>query len=1002
MESNNTTSTYQLGNFNEVSPFSDSNSTSTPTPSLMQISSTSAMNGKSSFINYEKLLLPENEESKTNNNYQSESQIKLLDQKALNELLNVNVYQLAQNRNNSPQRLVGKRKNSDEDIYVEETLHFIYDPNYYQQQLNDINHVEVHQWDEDMDLDNEQKIMRSMMDGAYADQEIDKLLETFSSTIKLNGNILNGEYIENDIRLSDQIRDAIDEIKQMQRPSANKVGIIERRRFLQRYMETAELLDVSFTVEHLLPCLYEIFKQDDGSSEKEYTKFIFQNLSKLIDFLGASEITVGYNGIRDHIMLFFNDFFQSEKIDETLKQDIQGDVIDLLVKVSKFMTNEDRTEKILPIILECIRDDSDEEKRILGLELVDKLAEQVGKDNCQNFLMYEIVSLQDDPIYRVRKETISRMINISKVLGKEIFIGILFPVFKKLANDQIWGVRRSAVEQLPNIAALCPTEIKNGILIEMFKKFASDSSKWVKMAAFQYLGPFIATYEGIEPNPVLVDYYISMCEQNKSMQADNEVPFHCAYNFPAVLHTLGPKSWEKLHKVYDQLVKDSRSKVRRTLAYSLHEIAKILGPEQTERELIHVLYHFLKDTDEVAEGAILNLPKFIQVLSPEQRETYIEKIAQTDIDSKDWRKRVVQSNQIKKFSKIFSAETVFKFYVPIFFQLCQDQVAEVRKQAAQAIRNIALKLRESDELFNEFILKVVMFKQSNKFNLRQTFIDMCGAMMHEKTQDIFKKYLMNEYCQLQRDRIINVRMHLSESLFTHYTTNPNGGLVQSERSIRIMIKHLKLDSFDVSEILEEVEVTMMEGDEEAEVETIKQQQNIDIQEDNSILKDSMISTQQSTVQADDNQVIVEQDKVNIADDDEEDQKVEQQNDDTQQNVTLKINEEESNQKADEKDLEEQKSEVIVEENIDNTQQIDTNKNNLNEHIEESKQQQEDEELKTDDSIQQEDMADLQIVQQLIDEIINKVADNSSPNTASLVPDQQQNIMEEEVKTQEEQ
>jgi hypothetical protein len=41
------------------------------------------------------------------------------------------------------------------------------------------------------------------------------------------------------------------------------------------------------------------------------------------------------------------------------------------------------------------------------------------------------------------------MINISKVLGKEIFLGILFPVFKKLANDQIWGVRRAAVEVLP-------------------------------------------------------------------------------------------------------------------------------------------------------------------------------------------------------------------------------------------------------------------------------------------------------------------------------------------------------------------------------------------------------------------------------------------------------------------------------------------------------------------------------------------------------------------------
>lgn len=57
------------------------------------------------------------------------------------------------------------------------------------------------------------------------------------------------------------------------------------------------------------------------------------------------------------------------------------------------MTLEDRTDKILPIILECIRDDGDEEKRIMGLELLDRLAEQMGKDICQNYLMYELVSL---------------------------------------------------------------------------------------------------------------------------------------------------------------------------------------------------------------------------------------------------------------------------------------------------------------------------------------------------------------------------------------------------------------------------------------------------------------------------------------------------------------------------------------------------------------------------------------------------------------------------------
>jgi serine/threonine-protein phosphatase 4 regulatory subunit 1 len=82
------------------------------------------------------------------------------------------------------------------------------------------------------------------------------------------------------------------------------------------------------------------------------------------------------------------------------------------------LTSEDRTEKVLPIILECIKDDSDEERRILGLEMVEKLAELLGKEVCQNYLMYEIVSLQDDPVFRVRKETLLRaLIPISKALG---------------------------------------------------------------------------------------------------------------------------------------------------------------------------------------------------------------------------------------------------------------------------------------------------------------------------------------------------------------------------------------------------------------------------------------------------------------------------------------------------------------------------------------------------------------------------------------------------------
>jgi len=66
----------------------------------------------------------------------------------------------------------------------------------------------------------------------------------------------------------------------------------------------------------------------------------------------------------------------------------------------------------------------------------------------------------------------------------------------------------------------------------------------------------------------------------------------------------------------------------------------------------------------------VNLPKFIKVLTPEQRDSYVDKLAQTQIDIQDWRKRLLQAQHIKSFAKLFSPETVNKYYVPTFFHLC--------------------------------------------------------------------------------------------------------------------------------------------------------------------------------------------------------------------------------------------------------------------------------------------------------------------------------------------
>lgn len=202
-------------------------------------------------------------------------------------------------------------------------------------------------------------------------------------------------------------------------------------------------------------------------------------------------------------------------MDDTLKTELQPGVLATLVRASQLLTTEDRADKVLPILLEQLKDDSDEERRILGLEMVDKLCTHLGRDVCQNYLMYEIVSLQDDSVYRVRKETVMRMGNIGAVVGVDIFIRILFPVYKKLCGDSVWGVRRAAVEMMPDIAKMCPVDIRNGVILELFKKFSADSSKWVKTASFQYIGPLIAIYHEQQPSPAppaLLDLFLSLYE----------------------------------------------------------------------------------------------------------------------------------------------------------------------------------------------------------------------------------------------------------------------------------------------------------------------------------------------------------------------------------------------------------------------------------------------------------------------------------------------------------
>ena len=151
--------------------------------------------------------------------------------------------------------------------------------------------------------------------------------------------------------------------------------------------------------------------------------------------------------------------------------------------------------------------------------LVDELAETFGNKICCEQILFDFVSLQDDPSFKIRKELVSRLIRFSQTLGDEIFLGVIIPVYRKLSQDQIWSVRKACVEILPEVSKIASEEVKSSQILQLFDKFSKDSSKWVKMATFQFFGPFIFSFEHMDPNSDLLEYFLSMGKPGEKIQS---------------------------------------------------------------------------------------------------------------------------------------------------------------------------------------------------------------------------------------------------------------------------------------------------------------------------------------------------------------------------------------------------------------------------------------------------------------------------------------------------
>jgi serine/threonine-protein phosphatase 4 regulatory subunit 1 len=119
---------------------------------------------------------------------------------------------------------------------------------------------------------------------------------------------------------------------------------------------------------------------------------------------------------------------------------------------------------------------------------------------------------------------------------------------------------------------------------------------------------------------------------------------------------------------------DRDYRVRNSIASSLYEIGKIIGPELTEAELIPVFDRLSREEGDMQNTLLRILPNFLKDLSKATRRSYLEKLKRFLNPKEKWRIRMEFSSIIGEYDSVFDDEITYKQIFPISLYFCVDDV----------------------------------------------------------------------------------------------------------------------------------------------------------------------------------------------------------------------------------------------------------------------------------------------------------------------------------------
>lgn len=405
---------------------------------------------------------------------------------------------------------------------------------------------------------------------------------------------------------------------------------------------------------------------------------------------------------------------------------------------------------------------------------------------------YTTLFADDTPM--VRRAAAHQMRHFCMVCDKADLLADLMGVYKMISQDDTQDtIRVACVHATLVMADMFNAEENRQHTVSVIKDTVEDRSWRVRLTVAKNFDQLCNNFGAEITNTYLMSPFISLLKDN-----EQEVRKEAVRIIEPCLALNGMFTMDQLQQhvlpQFQSLCLDSAQPVRAALAQVLGPVAKAVGRDTTQRQLLSLIADLMKDEfHDVRLNIVSHAGVICEVLSVDGLVHSLLHTIQSLIMDNHWRIRTSVIKQVPKLAKLFGVEMFQSKLEALYLSSLRDSVYSVRLAAIDHLKEIA-ETFGSQWTVDHLLPKIVeQYSQSAGYANRVTTLHVLPKVSVVMTPDQVVTFIVPLLIKATKDSVPNVRFCACKTIIW-MTDNHNLSPTAINTNIKPTLVELEHDS----------------------------------------------------------------------------------------------------------------------------------------------------------------------------------------------------------------